>query len=51
MKTNDEHKKIVEALREKNPDKAEVLANEHIMNTIKNISDYGLENILKQAQE
>lgn len=51
VKTNEEHKKIVEALREKNPDKAEALANEHIMNTIKNISDYGLENILKQAEE
>jgi DNA-binding GntR family transcriptional regulator len=50
-KTNEEHKKIVEALKEKNPDKAEALANEHIMNTIKNISDCGLENILKQAEE
>jgi len=51
VKTNEEHKKIVEALKEKNPDKAEALANEHIMNTIKNISDYGLENILKQTEE
>ncbi|OYP02553.1 hypothetical protein CG709_10600 [Lachnotalea glycerini] len=51
VNTNEEHKKIVEALKEKNPDKAEFLANEHIMNTIKNISDCGLENILKQADE
>jgi DNA-binding GntR family transcriptional regulator len=51
VKTNEEHKKIVEALKEKNADKAEALANEHIMNTIKNISDCGLENILKQADE
>lgn len=51
FKTNEEHRKIVDALKERNPDKAEALANEHIMNTIKNISDYGLENILKQAEE
>lgn len=50
LETNEEHKKILEALKSKDRDKAETLANEHIMNTIKNISGYGLENILEKTK-
>lgn len=46
--SNKEHALIVEALKAKNAELAEKLANEHIINTIKNISDKGLENILKE---
>lgn len=45
--TIEEHRAIVEAIRTKNADKAEYLANQHIMNTIENIQVHGLENILK----
>lgn len=48
VQSNDEHRKIVEALKEHDADKAEKLANEHIMNTIRNMDSYGLENLLKQ---
>lgn len=46
LKSNEEHRKIVEAIRERDEGQAESLANEHIMNTMENISKYGLENIL-----
>lgn len=45
-KSNEEHRMIVEAIKAKTPDLANDLANEHVMNTIKNIDTYGLENIL-----
>ena len=48
VRSNDEHRKIVEALKMHNADEAEQLANEHIMNTIRNMDSYGLENLLKQ---
>lgn len=50
LEMNEEHKKILEALKNKDADKAEALANEHLMNTIKNISGYGLENILEKTK-
>lgn len=46
INSNAEHMAIVEALKSKDLDKAEVLAHEHLMNTIKNISEQGLENII-----
>ncbi|MBU9735353.1 GntR family transcriptional regulator [Diplocloster agilis] len=46
LKSNEEHRKIVEAIRARDEKQAESLANEHIMNTMENISKYGLENIL-----
>lgn len=49
--SNEEHKRIVEAIRNKNEDEAERLANLHMMNTIKNMGDYGLENLLNKNQE
>lgn len=45
-KSNEEHRMIVEAIKGQNPDLAGELANMHVMNTIKNIDTYGLENIL-----
>lgn len=51
FESNEEHKKIVDAMKMKDADKAQVLANEHIMNTIKNLSNYGIENILGQTEE
>ncbi len=40
---NEEHKAILEAIREKDRGKAERLANAHMKNTIANISEQGLE--------
>ena len=44
--SNAEHRAIVEVLKEKDGERAEVLAHEHMLNTIKNISEKGLENII-----
>lgn len=43
----EEHKKIVEALRNRDSDKAETLANQHIMNTIQNMDHLGVENLVR----
>lgn len=51
FESNEEHRKIVDAMKMKDADKAEALANEHIMNTIKNLSNYGIENILGQTED
>ena len=40
--SNKEHTAILDAIRQRDCDKAEFLAHEHIMNTIKNISEQGL---------
>lgn len=42
ISSNEEHRKIVEALKVRDADLAEKLANAHMMNTIKNMDDYGL---------
>lgn len=42
ISSNEEHRKIVEALKMHDADLAEKLANTHMMNTIKNMDDYGL---------
>lgn len=46
MDCNEEHKKIVEALKQHDEDGAEKLANEHMMNTIRNMDQYGWDNLL-----
>ncbi len=46
--SNAEHRKIVEALRLHDADLAEKLANEHMMSTIRNMDNYGWDNLLKQ---
>lgn len=45
---NLEHKAILEALRDRNPDKAEELAHKHIMCTVENMEKRGLEKILQK---
>lgn len=46
MGSNEEHRKIVEALKIHDADEAERLAHEHMMNTIRNMDNYGWENLL-----
>ena len=41
-KSNKEHAAILDAIKQRNGELAETLAHQHIMNTIKNISDQGL---------
>jgi len=47
VKSTEEHRAIFEAIRAKNPDKAEKLAKQHIKRTIESIQVYGLNNILQ----
>jgi DNA-binding GntR family transcriptional regulator len=47
IKCNVEHTALLEAIKQRDCDRAESLAHEHMMNSIKNISEYGIENILK----
>lgn len=47
-KSTQEHKRILEAIRDKDPDKSDELATLHIMNTISNINHYKIENILEE---
>lgn len=42
---NQEHRNILEAMKEQNAEKAERAANLHVSNTIKNITSYGWNNI------
>lgn len=48
MRSNEEHRRIVEALKSHDAEQAEKLANEHMMNTIRNMDSYGWDNLLKQ---
>ena len=45
--SNEEHRRILAAIEEKDEAKAAGLANQHIMNTIKNIDSYGWADVLK----
>lgn len=45
VKSNGEHRKIVEALKLHDAELAEKLANEHIMNTIRNIDSHGWDHV------
>lgn len=47
LKSNEEHKKIVEALRAHDAKLAEKLATSHIRNTVRNMDHFGWENLLK----
>lgn len=49
--SNHEHKLIMEAIEEKNADKAEALANQHIINAFKNIEANGLYNVYTSAKK
>lgn len=46
--SNDEHRKIVEALKNHDAKMAEKLATEHIKNTMKNMDRYGWDKLLEQ---
>lgn len=48
VRSNEEHRQILDALKEKDAVKAEKLANHHMMNTIKNIDHHGWDDILQQ---
>lgn len=45
--SNEEHRKILEALKAKDKKQSEELATLHMMNTIKNMDQYGWDNLLK----
>lgn len=47
VKSNNEHKKIVEALKQHDAGEAERLATTHMLNTIANMDKYGWDNLLK----
>ncbi|RHP52787.1 GntR family transcriptional regulator [Clostridiaceae bacterium AF31-3BH] len=46
VKSTEEHRAIFEAIRDKDADKAEALAKEHVKHTIESIQAYGLDKIL-----
>ena len=48
--SNEEHKRIVEALKAHDAEKAQQLANQHIMNTIHSYDRYGWDNAIKYEQ-
>lgn len=47
VKSNDEHKQIVEALKQHDKAEAERLATRHMLNTIENMDKYGWDNLVK----
>lgn len=47
MNSNDEHRKIVEALKVHDAEQAEQLANKHMMNTIRNMDNYGWDRLIQ----
>ena len=47
-KSNSEHEKILEAIRNKDGDQAEKVAAEHISNTVENLKQYDLDRILQE---
>lgn len=48
VESNEEHRQILDALKERDEKKAEQLANHHLMNTIENIDHHGWNEILQQ---
>ncbi len=49
--SNNEHKQILEALKERDAKKAEAYANQHILNTIKNIDTCGWDKIVNSPEK
>lgn len=49
-KSNDEHRMIAEAIREHDSEKAQLLANQHIMRTMENIDHCGWDNVLNDKK-
>jgi len=51
VKSNEEHRRILDAIYSKNCQLAEELATEHVLNTLKNMESYGIENLLQTSLE
>lgn len=51
LESNREHKMIMEAIRAKNPDEAERLANMHMINAYENMKQYGFEHMFDKKQD
>lgn len=49
-KSNEEHRMILKAIEEKDTERAEELARQHIFNTVQNIDNYGLKNLLEAPE-
>lgn len=49
-KSNEEHRMIAEAVREHDSEKAQLLANQHIMRTMENIDHCGWDNVLSDKK-
>lgn len=50
-KSNGEHRNILNAIKDKNAAEAERLATAHVLNTMNNIKNYGLENLLAKTKK
>ena len=50
-KSNDEHRMIAQAIHDHDPEKAQMLANQHIMRTIENIDHCGWDNLLQESRK
>jgi len=51
IKSNEEHSRILDAIKAADSKLAENLATEHVLNTLKNIDSYGIDNLLKASVE
>ena len=51
VESNNEHKQILDALKERDARKAEEYANRHILNTIKNIDSCGWDKIVNSTEK
>lgn len=49
-KSNDEHDAILTAIREHDEEKAELVANRHISNTVENLKNYDLDSVLSKGE-
>ncbi len=50
MMSSEEHKEILAALRNKDGERAEQLATQHILNSMKNLQQYDIEELLHEKQ-
>ena len=49
LKSKEEHRMIAQAIHDHDPEKAQMLANQHIMRTIENIDHCGWDNLLQES--
>ena len=50
-KSTKEHEAIMEAIKEKNPDHADQLATLHVLNTMKHVKRYRIEEIVEEQED